>query len=165
MMDSDYWIHQLGLESHPEGGYFAEFYRSAETVSTSRGQRPAGTSIYFLLRRPDFSAFHRLQSDEVWHFYAGSPLTIWVIDAAGGLSVLRLGTDLLQGQSPQALVPKHTWFAAQSEACTLVGCTMAPGFDYADFELAQRDELAEQYPQHSGLIERFTRGPSSTTKP
>ncbi|MDX2005850.1 MAG: cupin domain-containing protein [Meiothermus sp.] len=157
MSEPQFWIDHFGLQRHPEGGYFAEFYRSSQTVETARGPRPAGTSIYFLLEQGDFSAFHRLQSDELWHFYWGSALTLWVIEPSGQLATLRLGADPAQGQSLQALVPKNTWFAAQPDGCALVGCTMAPGFDYADFELAERAELSRLYPQHAELIGRFTR--------
>ena len=159
-MDAAFWIQQLNLQRHPEGGYFAEVYKSDENVQPGRGERPAGTSIYFLLEHPDFSAFHRLQSDEIWHFYAGVPLTLWVMDAAGSLTTLRLGSNPALNQEFQAIVPKNTWFAAQPDAVgfSLVGCTMAPGFEYADFELARAQELAREYPQHRQLIERLTRG-------
>lgn len=164
MHDAQYWIGHLELEPHPEGGFYRETYKASETIARSHlpgrfnGDRIFGSAIYFLIDEHDFSAFHRLAADEIWHFYTGSPLTLWMIDPQGALSTLQLGPNPALGQVFHAVVPAGCWFAASVEAgFALVGCTMAPGFDYADFELAQRGELIAQYPQHRTLIERFTR--------
>lgn len=154
------------MQKHPEGGWFAETYRSPEGLAGHAlpprygGPRAFATAIYFLLEGHEFSAFHRIASDEGWHFYAGAPLLLWQIGESGQLSQLRLGPDPDQGQVFQAHVPAGSWFAASPEdpaSYTLLGCTVAPGFDFADFELASREALSRQYPQHSSLITQLTR--------
>ncbi|MCS7067208.1 MAG: cupin domain-containing protein [Meiothermus sp.] len=166
MHSAKFWVDYLGLAAHPEGGFYRQTYKADEAIAEPhlphryKGQRPFSTAIYFLLEHPDFSAFHRLTSDEVWHFYTGSSLTLWLISPLGELSRLHLGPDPGQGQSFQQVVPAGYWFAASLDApqtFALVGCTIAPGFDFADFELAQRAQLAQQFPQHRDLIERLTR--------
>ncbi|WP_027882186.1 cupin domain-containing protein [Meiothermus rufus] len=166
MHSANFWKDQLSLEPHPEGGFYRQTYIAQESIpqaclpSRYRGQRAFSTAIYFLLEYPDFSAFHRLKSDEIWHFYAGQPLHLWQISPQGQLKHLRLGPDPSQGQVFQAVVPAGHWFAASLEApgsYALVGCTVAPGFDFADLELASRTALAEQFPQHRALIEKLTR--------
>ena len=124
------------------------------------GARAASTAIYFLLEGKNFSAFHRLRSDEVWHLYAGEALVVHVIEPDGNYSAIGLGTDLEAGQVLQAVVRAGCWFAshvADWKSFALVGCTVAPGFDFADFEMAKREELAARYPQHRELIEQLTR--------
>ena len=124
------------------------------------GARPASTAIYFLLEGDNFSAFHRLRSDEMWHFYAGSPLAVHVIDPAGGYSSIVLGNDPRARQVFQALVKARCWFAshvADWKGWALVGCTVAPGFDFEDFEMGKREELNARYPQHREVIKRLTR--------
>ncbi len=163
--DAAYWIEHLGLEPHPEGGYFREVYRSSVTVPGKAlpgydGPRNLGTSIYFLLQDDQFSALHRIKQDELWHFYAGSTLTVHVIDAASRYSPIRLGPDVEAGECLQALVPGGSLFGASMEGgpgYALVGCTCVPGFDFADFEMPSREELLGCYPQHSQLIHRLTR--------
>jgi len=163
--DAAYWINQLGLEPHPEGGCFKEIYRSEATVPGEAlpgydGPRNLGTSIYFLLQDEEFSALHRIKQDELWHFYAGSTLTVHVIDVAGRYSPIRMGPDPEAGECVQALVPGGSLFGASvdgSRGYALVGCTCIPGFDFADFEMLGRDELLGRYPQHKELIERLTR--------
>lgn len=166
MNTSEYWIRKLALERHPEGGFYRETYRSPLTVgsellpSTFQGERAASTAIYFLLRDDDFSALHRLRSDEMWHFYAGSTLIVHLIDAQGDAREIRLGPDLDAGESLQGVVPAGCWFGAclkNENSFALVGCTVAPGFDFADFELGKRAELVASYPQHRRLIEHLTR--------
>lgn len=143
------WIKKLKLERHPEGGYFRETYRS----ETMMGERSAATAIYYMLTEGEFSAFHRLKSDETWHHYAGGSLTLHIIDK-GKLSRVRLGKG--KGESPQAVVRANTWFAASlNGAYCLVGCTMSPGFYYRDWELGRRDELVRAYPQHRALLTRY----------
>src|SRR5215472_4969136 len=124
------------------------------------GARAASTAIYFLLEGENFSAFHRLRSDEVWHFYAGSPMVVESIDRAGSRSTILLGGDPDAGQMFQAVVRAGCWFASHVgdwRGWALVGCTVAPGFDFEDFEIAKRAELVNRYPQHREMIERLTR--------
>lgn len=165
MTDIPQLIDQLALAPHPEGGYFKETYRSGGYIAgNAEGPLPGGrsysTGIYFLLGPGDFSAFHRIRSDELWHFYEGGPLHIFVIDEAGTLSLITLGRDIAGGQTYQAVVKAGHWFAsapAQPGQFSLVGCTVAPGFDFRDFEMADRAGLIASYPQHDELITRLTR--------
>ena len=165
MRDAAYWIEHLELMPHPEGGYFREVYRSDESAGNAGlparygAARSLGTGIYFLLTETGFSAFHRLQTDELWHYYTGSvPVDIWVIHPAGQLEHRRLGPEVAAGMAFQVLVPRGTWFAAEAAGgYALTGCTMAPGFDFADFELADGAALAAAYPAHAALIRRLTR--------
>jgi uncharacterized protein len=165
-LDAQYWIEKLGLERHPEGGYFRQTYKAKLLLPESAlpagfaGARAASTAIYFLVEGKNFSAFHRLQSDEVWHFYVGDPLVVHVIEPEGKYFSILLGRDPEAGQVLQAVVPAGCWFAshvADWKSFAVVGCTVAPGFDFADFEMAKREELARIYPQHRELIERLTR--------
>jgi predicted cupin superfamily sugar epimerase len=159
-----YWIKTLGLTQHPEGGWFAESYRAAESIPAAalperfNGPRSFCTAIHFLLEQGDFSALHRLKSDELWHFYAGEPLTVHVITPAGKHERILLGGNPEQGERFQAMVPAGCWFGAEThERFALVGCTVAPGFDFADFEMAAQAELLASFPQHAALILRLTR--------
>ncbi len=160
------WIEALRLERHPEGGWYRETYRSHETVSRAAlptrfaGDRAFSTAIYFLLDGDDFSALHRIEQDEVFHFYDGGGLTIHQIDSEGGYEALKLGRNLAAGELPQAVVKAGFVFGAtvtQPDSFALVGCTVAPGFDFADFALPGRDDLCRRFPQHRQLIERLTR--------
>lgn len=164
--DAMYWVKRLRLEPHPEGGYFRQTYRSEVTITREAlsagfgGDRAASTAIYFLLAGKNFSAFHRLRSDEMWHFYIGAPVSVHVIDASGKYSSIILGNDPEAGQVLQAVVPAGCWFAshvADWESFALVGCTVAPGFDFADFEMGKREALVAEYPQHRDLIRKLTR--------
>lgn len=151
---------------HPEGGHFAETYRASENIAHHAlpvrfgGDRAFSTGIYFLLESHNFSAFHRIQADEMWHFYAGEALEVFVIEAnTGDLSIIRLGNNPDSGETFQAVVPAGAWFAsrpASGSTYALVGCTVAPGFDFADFEMAERNVLSQLYPQHAGLIGELT---------
>ena len=165
--DAGYWVKKLGLSPHPEGGYFRQTYRAELTIAREAlpagftGARAVSTAIYFLLEGTNFSAFHRLRSDEVWHFYAGEPLVVHVIDPEGKYSTILLGRDPEAGQVLQAVVRAGCWFAshvADWKSWALVGCTVAPGFEFEDFEMGRRGELVGRYPQHRELIERLTRG-------
>jgi hypothetical protein len=156
----------LQLEPHPEGGYFRQTYRSDVVIAREglpvgfSGARAVSTAIYFLLEGENFSAFHRLRSDEIWHFYVGKPLVVHVIDAEGKYSRILLGDDPEAGQVLQAVVRAGCWFAshvADRKGFAVVGCTVAPGFDFADFEMAKRDELVAGYPEFLPIIERLTR--------
>lgn len=166
-MNAAYWIEKIELLAHPEGGYFRETYRAEEQTDhlpdrfspNASAQRSFSTAIYFLLESNQFSAFHRIKSDEMWHFYTGSALTVYAIDPAGQLSEFRLGNQPDQAETWQAVVPAGWWFGASvnvPDSFALVGCTVAPGFDFADFELAERSQLLAAYPQHQTLIEQLT---------
>lgn len=164
--DAAYWIDKLQLTSHVEGGVFREVYRSELVIPRKslplffQGDRPASTHIYFLLLDGQFSAFHRIASDEIWHFYSGDPLLVYEITHSGRLVTHLLGGNPDQAESFFSVVRAGSWFAsavADGGEYALVGCTVAPGFDFADFELARRDVLVNQYPEHAALIRRFTR--------
>lgn len=161
---AQFWIQALNLQPHPEGGFYRQTYASELTIPASvlphGAPRSASTAIYFLLEGQNFSAFHRLRSDEMWHFYAGAPLAVHVVDKAGNYSKHLLGPDPGAGQSFQAVVPAGSWFASHVEdwsSFALVGCAVSPGFDFEDFELAKRKELIDLYPQHRELIKTLTR--------
>lgn len=160
------WIERLGLRPHPEGGFFRETYRAAETVEAAHlpprfgGARAFATAILFLLPAGEVSALHRLKSDEVWHFHAGGPLDVIVLEGDGAVRQTRLGASVERGEVLQSVVPAGHWFGARpapGSAYSLVGCTVAPGFDLADFELAPRETLLVRYPQHAALIRALTR--------
>ncbi len=135
-------ISLLDLRPHPEGGHFRETFRDAPlpTLSRGRGRRAASTAIYFLLARGERSHWHRIDAAEIWHYYAGAPLTLEIAETdEGPIRRLHLGTDISAGERPQAVVPPHAWQAAESLGdWTLVGCTVAPGFEFAGFELAPK---------------------------
>ena len=162
---AEYWIEHLNLEPHPEGGFFREVYRSEESIGAPalpkryESNRNFGTSIYFLLRSEDISHFHRLQTDEIWHFYHGSPLSLHIINAEGEYATQSLGKNPENGEQFQFVVPKGAWFGAtvnEPESYTLVGCTMAPGFDFADFELGNRKKMLREFPQYEKIIKNLT---------
>jgi predicted cupin superfamily sugar epimerase len=150
-------IGALRLQPHPEGGWYRETYRSAERVTTSRGSvRSATTSIYFLLTSERFSAFHSFASDETWHFYRGSPVFIELIAASGAYERRTIG----EGDVFQTTIPAGTHFAAHvdvADGFALVGCDVAPGFEFAEFQLTTRSMLTAAYPQFGPLIARYTR--------
>jgi uncharacterized protein len=161
-----YWIEKLNLTQHIEGGAFREVYRSSLTIPRGslpvffQGDRNVATSIYFLLGKGEFSAFHRIASDECWHFYFGDPLLIYEIGHTGGLTLHRLGNDPEKGESFHTVIRAGSWFAsvpAEGSDYSLVGCTVSPGFDFAEFELADRQVLTQQYPEHGELIRGLTR--------
>jgi uncharacterized protein len=133
MTDSDAIIRALNLKLHPEGGFYVETWRDP----VPDGQRGSGTAIYYLLRAGEISAWHRVDATEIWHWYAGAPLTLRLSDDGVSLRTITLGPDIAAGQQPQGIVPPHGWQSAQSlGAWTLVGCTVSPAFDFAGFELA-----------------------------
>ena len=159
-------IQQYNLQPHPEGGWYKETYKSGEYITGSAlperfgGSRAFSTAIYFLLEQGNFSAFHRIKSDECWHFYAGDPLLIYVMQLNGKLDIIHLGNDIEKGQVFQFVVPANCWFASTpapgSHFC-FVGCTVAPGFDFTDFELAKASSLSALFPQHIAIIEELCR--------
>ena len=166
MQEAKSLIRDLDLQAHPEGGYFREVYRSREIISKTAldvgysGDRNICTSIYFLLTSDTFSAFHRIRQDEIWHYYSGSAVRVYMIDEQGKYGYLDIGPDLSAGQTFQAVIPAGSWFGAKvkdPDSYVLVGCTVSPGFDFVDFELAKREELIQKYPQHKEIIDQLTR--------
>ena len=152
-MSAHDWIQRLGLQSHPEGGWFVESFRDERVLE----ERNASTAIYFLLEKDKPSHFHRIQSAEMWHFYAGDPLMVHQLRNDTGYQTHLLGSDWERGERFQAVVPAQSWFAAETLGdFSLVGCTVAPGFDFADFELAAVRDLQQEFSAHSSLIARFT---------
>lgn len=157
-------IQRFDLAPHPEGGFFKETYRSAETLaqpalpSRFGGNRAFSTAIYFLLPKSAVSRFHRISADEVWHFYLGGTLEVIEL-TPNGPRITRLGQDLARGETVQHVVRAGTWFGARpapgSEFC-FVGCTVAPGFDFADFEMADFTTLSAHYPNDTALIRQLT---------
>lgn len=152
----------LALTPHPEGGFFRETFRATERVVRSEGApRTAGTAIYFLLSAGAFSAWHEVRSDEAWHHYDGAPLELHTIDPGGTHGVALLGRDLTAGQRPQHVVPAGWLQAARPIAAdpgyALCGCTVSPGFEFADFEMPARGELHRRFPGLAAIIDAFTR--------
>jgi predicted cupin superfamily sugar epimerase len=154
-------IRRFELVPHPEGGYYRETYRAAQTVHRAGANEPrsASTAIYYMLCDGAHSAWHRLKSDEAWHFYAGAPLLVHVLDRAGKLTTHRLGNALTHADTVfQAIVLAGDWFAAECEdpqSFAVVGCTVAPGFEFSEFEVANVSALQAQYPAHRELIARL----------
>jgi predicted cupin superfamily sugar epimerase len=152
-------IDTLGLRPHPERGHFVETYRAAPSVATRYGERAASTAIYFLLTAEERATYlHRLRSDELFHLYEGGPLDVLLL--SDDARVVRLGRDLAAGERPQIVIPAGTWFGTElpdGVPFCLWGCTVAPGFDFADFELADGPELAARYPGQAAMIGRMAR--------
>ena len=161
MTDAAAIVRALGLMPHPEGGFFRETFRSADLPFElpGRGARSASTLIYFLLEAADFSAFHRVRSDEVWHHYLGAPIELHTLDPAAGHRVTRLGSRLETGERPQAVVPADVFQAARlaEPGFALCGCTVSPGFDFDDFELTSRSVLETLFPKAQAIIAELTR--------
>ena len=149
-------IEKLHLQPHPEGGYYKETYRSIDTCLDD--SRNLQTAIYFLLTSDNVSHFHRIKSDEIWYFHAGSPLIVHTLTEKGHTQHL-VGNDLLAGQTPQLLVPKDTIFGSsvlEKDSYSLVSCSVAPGFDFADFELFSKEELMQDYATFEEIIDLLT---------
>jgi predicted cupin superfamily sugar epimerase len=160
------YIDKLRLEPHPEGGYYREIYRSDELIlppglpERFKKGRAISTSIYFLLEGEQISNFHRLKSDEIWHFYDGCGVIIFTINTEGKLSEFRLGNNLDQKESLQVVIKHGNWFAAElpdKNSYCLAGCTVSPGFDFEDFEMGDRDTLLKDFPNYTELIRKFTK--------
>lgn len=170
MQTAEYYIEQLNMEPHIEGGYFKECLLSDDTMESGIGESKAilpgrlqgrnlWSSIYFLLQENEVSNFHVLESDEVWYFHDGEPLTIYMISPEGVLSAPKLGLHIEKGEQPQLVVPKGYIFGAAKEGAgySLVGCMVAPCFQYEEFYLSSREELLKKYPQYEDVILRLTR--------
>jgi uncharacterized protein len=159
-------IKKLDLKPHPEGGFYKEIYKSRDFVEPTclhnkfNDKRRFSTSIYYLLRNGDFSAFHRIKSDELWHYYAGGDILLHLLDHKNGYQTKILGNEITSNGSFQVIVPANVWFAAepsQGSPFTLAGCTVSPGFDFDDFELANKDQLLQQFPRNADVINRLCR--------
>ena len=155
-------IRELGLAAHPEGGWFREVFRSPERVARAAlperfaGERSLATSILYLLAAGERSCFHRLRADELWCHHAGGAVHLHLLERSGSRRLV------VGAETPQVTVPHGTWFAAEPEpgaAFALAGCFVSPGFEYEDFELAERDRLFAEFPRERSLVTRFTRGP------
>jgi predicted cupin superfamily sugar epimerase len=166
MMTAEKLIEKLRLEPHPEGGYFRETYRCDESTDDAAlsprydGGRSLSTAIYYLLTQDDFSAMHRILSDEIFHFYLGDPVTLVTITEAGYANRVTLGAAVSEGEVPQAVVPRGVWQGlclTQGGRYALLGTTVAPGFDFRDFEIGDRSTLIRQYPDSASDITRLTR--------
>ena len=158
-MNSQKLVDILKLEPHPEGGYYKETYRCEETVTLENGDvRNISTAIYYLLENENKSSFHRIKSDELWFFHQGEPLEI-VFIKDGKLHIIILGNSLENGEVPQVRIEANVWFGAKisgGKGHSLVSCTVAPGFDFLDFELAEKEVLLQEYPDLKEVIEEFT---------
>lgn len=166
MKDAEYWIRYLKLQPHPEGGFYREVYRSDEFIRRTAlperfsGDRAFSTSIYFLLDGENYSAFHRIKQDELWHFYDGVSLTLHVIEPRGDYYSAKLGRKAEEKEAPLIVIRAGCFFAAEindKKGFTLAGCTVSPGFDFEDFEMPGRGELTALFPRHEAIIKRFTR--------
>lgn len=158
-------IRHFMMLPHPEGGWYKENYRSNEIFPATAlperfdGNREFSTAIYFLLEKGNFSSFHRIKSDECWHFYAGGPLEIFIIREDGKMEKILLGNDISKGHHFQYVVPANCWFGSKPAAGTefsFVGCTVSPGFDFKDFELADADKLISMYPHYEKIIKELS---------
>jgi len=165
-MTAEEIIALLKLKPHPkEGGFYSETYRAGETIPANvlptrySGQRAFGTCIYYLLTASTFSAMHRLQSDEIFHFYLGDPVEMLQLLPDGTGKTVILGSDLRSGMQPQVIVPRGVWQGSRLVAggkFALLGCTVAPGFDFADYEHGRRSELIASYPEFRERIVALT---------
>ncbi len=163
--EADYYINRLGLQPHPEGGWYKETYRAEEMITQNglplrfEGNRNISTTIYYLLQRNEYSAFHKIKSDEGWHWYAGGSLIIHQIEESGSYSCVKLGNDLDNSERFQWVVPANVWFAVEllSGLFVLAGCTVSPGFNFSDFEMANPEVLSTAFPQYTHLIKRLCR--------
>ncbi|MFM7710948.1 MAG: cupin domain-containing protein [Ferruginibacter sp.] len=166
MPTASYFKEHYQMQAHPEGGWYRETYRSADCIRLVDqadhfpNNRNYATAIYFLLEHGQYSAFHKIKSDECWHFYAGDPLDVLMLDQSNGLTITKLGPHAEAGEVFQFVVPANTWFASRPSAgssFSFVGCTVSPGFDFADFELADASSLTAVYPEHAATIHSLCR--------
>jgi len=166
MNDVKKLIELYKLQPHPEGGWYKQTYKSQELIpghslpDKFQGDRAFSTAIYFLLEQGNFSAFHRIKSDECWHFYAGDPLEVYILDKKGTMDIVTLGSDYTAGQLFQFVVPANCWFASrpsENSQFSFVGCTVAPGFEFEDFELGNAETLKNEFPEHGDVIRQLCR--------
>lgn len=164
MQTAEYWIQNLNLQPHTEGGFYREVYRSSIEVEHKNlpvgfnGPRRLATSILYLLRSGDVSRFHRLRSDELWYFHSGNAIKIIMIDQEGQKHTKFLGSRVEKAEHLQVLIPAGTIFGAEvmePDSYGLCGCMVAPGFEFADFEVFEKDDLIQAYPKHVDVINKF----------
>ena len=156
---ADDFIDELNLQEHPEGGYYREYYRSQLTADCPQGKRQLLTAIYFLLKGTQTSAFHKLCSDEIWAFHEGTGILLHLIDPNGNYSLKKLGRYMGDGEELQITIPANTWFAAEltdKDCFSIVSCFVSPGFDFADFDMPEQQELINRFPQHRELITKLS---------
>ena len=161
--DAAYWIKELKLKPHPEGGHYIETYKSQvysseNEVAQCKNRRQCTSLIYYLLNKEECSAFHHLQSDEIWLFHSGASLSLYLIEPSGNLLVEKLGSKVGQGENLQVFVPANTWFAAelnQKNRYSIMNCLVSPGFEWNEFELAEKEQLVREFPKHIALINRL----------
>lgn len=158
-------IDQLKLTAHPEGGYYKENYRSLGTIdpnslwSGAMEERNYSTGIFFLLKEKQFSAFHKIKQDEMWHHYLGDTLLLHIIDPEGNYNKVRIGKNIEKGEYLQYVVLANHWFASEvldKKKFALCGCTVSPGFDFNDFQMPKRNILIKMFPQHTSIITNLT---------
>ncbi|HET8793422.1 MAG TPA: cupin domain-containing protein [Nitrososphaeraceae archaeon] len=158
--NSQYWIEKLGLVKHVEGGYYKQIYASQKQCQ-EHNIRNLATCIFYLLEGNDFSAFHRINADEIWHFFLGSSLTLYNINEnESKMKINKLGKDFEKSENLQVIIPQGDWFAAEVDdrtSFTLVGCTVIPGFEYKNFEIGKKQSLLEKFPPYRDLIEKLCR--------
>lgn len=162
MSTAAFYIEQLGLTAHPEGGYFKEVYRSEmrSAFEGFEGERNVSTSIYFLLDGTDKSHLHQIKSDETWFFHTGNPVEVVVLKD-GNVLLITLGSAIEKGEVFQFTVPAGAWFGARIKGSTgfgLVSCTVAPGFDFADFELAEYKKISREYSAYDSMLQEMCIG-------
>jgi hypothetical protein len=165
-MTAEELIRRLELRPHPEGGFYRETYRSKEHIPAAAlpprfgSDHNFSTSIFFLLRDAEFSCLHKIKADETWHFYLGDPLTIVSFNDDGILEQASLGNRLDKGEIPQLVIPQGYWFGASvkgKQGYALVGCTVAPGFEFGDLTFGKREALLKQFPHLEDIISAYTR--------
>lgn len=156
--NASYWINKLNLLPHREGGFYRETFKSND-FKVHTNQPYASSLIYFLLNSHQFSAFHRLKSDEVWLYHKGCAVTIYIINTDGKLQTKKLGLDIANNEAPQVIVPANSWFAAElvnPKLYCLMSCVVSPGFIWDDFELGNKNELISEFPNFKAVINKFT---------
>lgn len=164
-MNGEYWIEKLNLQKHPEGGYYRENYRSNDIINQDKSLtryddvRNVSTAIYYLLLGEEFSAFHKLKSDEIFHFYDGATLIVHLISEEGEYHQFKLGKNPDNNEVLQLVIPHGYWFAShvsEVNSYSLIGCTVSPGFNFNDFSLGNKKELAILYPHLTDIITKLT---------
>ena len=158
--NAQYWIERLELVRHMEGGFYRQIYASKKQCQ-EHGNRNLATCIFYLLDGNDFSAFHKINGDEIWHFLIGSSLTIYIFNEKDSkLKIVKLGKDLDKGENLQVIINEGNWFAAEvndKSAFTLVGCTVIPGFEFKNFKLAEKKSLLLKFPSYKRIIEKLAK--------
>jgi predicted cupin superfamily sugar epimerase len=166
MYSAEYFIENLEMDSHVEGGYFKEVYKNSHRITDEtldlefKDERALSTTIYFLLTSGQVSRFHQLKFDEIWFYHYGCPMIIHMIDEMGAYTRAKLGLDIKAGEKAQIVVPANVIFGAEpmvENSFSLVSCMVSPGFDFRDFVLFEEQELISTYPQHMAIIQKLTR--------